>query len=66
MDSQLLIEQIVRQTIIFIAQLATTGGVRAPLAHLADRVFLMTGPLLALRKPDGNQVRIFSSRYSDR
>jgi hypothetical protein len=40
MNRQLLIDQIVRQTMILIAQLATTGGVRAPLAHLADRVFL--------------------------
>jgi hypothetical protein len=40
MNRQLLIDPIVRQTMILIAQLATTGGVRAPLAHLADRVFL--------------------------
>ena len=40
MDSQLLIDQVVRQTMILIAQLATSGGTRAPLAHIADRVFL--------------------------
>jgi hypothetical protein len=40
MDSQLLIDQVVRQTMILIAQLATSGGARAPLAHIADRVFL--------------------------
>lgn len=40
MNRQLLIDQVVRQTMILIAQLATTGGARAPLAHLADRVFL--------------------------
>jgi hypothetical protein len=40
MNRQVLIDQVVRQTMILIAQLATTGGTRAPLAHLADRVFL--------------------------
>jgi hypothetical protein len=40
MDSQLLIDQVVRQTMILIAQLATSGGARAPLAHIADTVFL--------------------------
>jgi hypothetical protein len=40
MNRQVLIDQVVRQTMILIAQLATSGGTRAPLAHLADRVFL--------------------------
>ena len=40
MDSQVLIDQVVRQTMVLIAQLATSGGARAPLAHIADRVFL--------------------------
>jgi hypothetical protein len=40
MNRQILIDQLVRQTMILIAQLATTGGTRAPLAHLADRIFL--------------------------
>jgi hypothetical protein len=35
-----LIHAIVRQTTILIAQLATSGGVRAPLAQLANQVFL--------------------------
>jgi hypothetical protein len=35
-----LIHSIVRQTTVLIAQLATAGGVRAPLAQIADRVFL--------------------------
>src|SRR5689334_9516644 len=30
----------VRQTTVLIAQLATTAGARAPLAHTANRVFL--------------------------
>jgi hypothetical protein len=37
---QLLIDAIVRQTTVLIAQLATSGGVRAPLAHVANQVFL--------------------------
>ncbi|MDX2022442.1 MAG: hypothetical protein SF187_19555 [Deltaproteobacteria bacterium] len=40
MNVQLLIDAIVRQTTVLIAQLATRGGVRAPLAHLANQVFL--------------------------
>ncbi len=35
-----LIHAIVRQTTILIAQLATSGGVRAPLAQIANQVFL--------------------------
>ena len=40
MNTHLLIDNIVRQTTILIAQLATSGGVRAPLAHIANQVFL--------------------------
>jgi hypothetical protein len=40
MNVQLLIDGIVRQTTVLIAQLATTAGVRAPLAHVANQVFL--------------------------
>jgi hypothetical protein len=36
----LLIDAIVRQTVVLIAELATNGGLRAPLARLADQVFL--------------------------
>jgi predicted transcriptional regulator len=39
MNTHLLIDAIVQQTMVFIAQLATAGGVRAPLAHVADQVF---------------------------
>jgi hypothetical protein len=35
-----LIDSIVRQTTILVAQLATTGGARAPLATVANQVFL--------------------------
>jgi hypothetical protein len=40
MTRQVLIDNIVRQTTILIAQLATLGGVRSPLARIADQVFL--------------------------
>jgi hypothetical protein len=40
LNIQLLIDSIVRQTTVLIAQLATSGGVRAPLAHVANQVFL--------------------------
>jgi hypothetical protein len=40
MTVELLIEAIVRQTTILIAQLATSGGTRAPLAQVANQVFL--------------------------
>lgn len=40
MKVQLLIDAVVRQTTALIAQLATAGGVRAPLAHVANQVFL--------------------------
>jgi DNA-binding MarR family transcriptional regulator len=34
------IDAIMRQTIVLIAQFSATAGIRAPLAHLADEVFL--------------------------
>jgi hypothetical protein len=40
MNVHLLVDAIVQQTMVFIAQLATVGGVRAPLAQIADQVFL--------------------------
>jgi hypothetical protein len=40
MNVQLLIDGVVRQTTILIAELATVGGARAPLAHVATQVFL--------------------------
>src|SRR5690606_39482709 len=40
MHARLLIDAIVRQTTVLIAQLATSGGVRAPLAHIANQVFM--------------------------
>jgi hypothetical protein len=40
MDVPLLVDGIVRQTMVLIAQLSTASGQRAPLSHVADRVFL--------------------------
>src|SRR5262252_3264697 len=40
MNPRILIDGIVRQTTVLIAQLATSGGLRAPLAHVAGQVFL--------------------------
>lgn len=40
MNIKVLIDSIMRQTTVLIAQLSTSAGVRAPLAHVADQVFL--------------------------
>ncbi len=40
MNTPLLIDSIVRQVTVLLAQLATAGGLRAPMADLADQVFL--------------------------
>jgi hypothetical protein len=40
MDVTLLIDAIVRQTMVLVAQLATAGGTRAPLARVANQVFV--------------------------
>lgn len=40
MNVQHLITAVVRQTTVLVAQLATSGGARAPLAHVANQVFL--------------------------
>lgn len=40
MNIKLLVDAIVQQTTVLIAQLSTNAGVRAPLAHFADQVFL--------------------------
>src|SRR6185436_9126563 len=40
MQTRLLIDAIVRQTTVLLAQLSTAAGIRAPLAHVADEVFV--------------------------
>lgn len=40
MNIRFLIDAITQQTTVLVAQLATSGGIRAPLAHMANQVFL--------------------------
>ncbi len=40
MNAQVLIDAIVRQTMILIAQLSTADGVRSPLSHVTNEVFM--------------------------
>jgi hypothetical protein len=40
MNARLLINAILQQSTVLVAQLATSGGLRAPLAHIANEVFL--------------------------
>jgi len=40
MNAQILIDSTVRQVTVLIAQLATSGGIRAPLAQVANQVFV--------------------------
>jgi hypothetical protein len=40
MNVGLLIDAVMRQTMVLIAELATSGGLRAPLAHVASEAFL--------------------------
>ena len=40
MHAGMLIQRVVRQTTVLIAQLSTAAGIRAPLAKIADQVFL--------------------------
>ncbi len=40
MNGRILIDGIMQQTVVLIAQLATAGGLRAPLAHMAGQVFV--------------------------
>ena len=40
LNTKFLIDAIVHQTTVLIAQLSTASGIRAPLSHIADQVFL--------------------------
>jgi hypothetical protein len=40
MNPRYLVDQLVRQMTVLIAQLSTAAGIRAPLAHVADQVFV--------------------------
>jgi ribosomal protein S25 len=39
-NPRMLIDSVVRETVVLIAEIATSGGLRAPLAHVAEQVFL--------------------------
>jgi hypothetical protein len=56
----LLIDAMVRQTTVLIAQLATTAGARAPLAHTANSVFL---DLARELKQQGLGTRVISDMF---
>jgi predicted transcriptional regulator len=60
MNPHLLIDAIVRQTTVLIAQLATTAGVRAPLAHVAADVF---GSLVAELKQQGLGSKVIADMF---
>ncbi len=60
MNANLLIDMVVRQTIVFIAQLATAPGNRASLAHVADRVF---GELVAELREQGVGAKVVASMF---
>jgi hypothetical protein len=40
LDTKILLDNIMRQTTVLVAQLTVSAGIRAPMAHLADEVFL--------------------------
>jgi DNA-binding Lrp family transcriptional regulator len=60
MNPHLLIDAIVRQTTVLIAQLATTAGLRAPLAHVAADVF---GSLVAELKQQGLGSKVIADMF---
>jgi hypothetical protein len=60
MNVQLLIDSIVRQTTVLVAQLATSAGARAPLAHVANQVFL---ELVAELKDQGLGNKVIADMF---
>lgn len=60
MNVNLLIDAIVRQTVVLIAQLATAAGTRAPLAHIANEVFLN---LVAELKEQGLGQKVIADMF---
>src|SRR6187549_3076813 len=56
----MLIDAIVRQTMVLIAQLATLGGGRAQLAHTANQVFL---DLVAALKEQGLGNKVIADMF---
>lgn len=60
MNVALLIDAIVRQTTVLVAQLATAGGSRAPLANMANQVFL---DLVAALKDQGLGHKVIADMF---
>src|SRR6187399_3337619 len=60
MDVGMLIDAIVRQTTVLIAQLATAGGNRAQLAHTANKVFV---DLVAALREQGLGSKVISDMF---
>jgi hypothetical protein len=60
MDVALLIDAVVRQTTVLIAQLATSGGNRAHLAHTANQVFL---DLVAALREQGLGSKVIADMF---
>jgi GNAT superfamily N-acetyltransferase len=60
MDIAALIDAVVRQTTVLVAQLATTGGSRARLAHTADQVFM---DLVATLKDQGLGNKVIADMF---
>ncbi len=60
MNVALLIDAIVRQTTVLVAQLATAGGTRAPLANMANQVFL---DLAAALKDQGLGHKVIADMF---
>ncbi len=62
MNPDLLIDSIVRQTTVLIAQLATATGGRAPLAHTANQVFT---DLIRELKEQGVGNKVIADMFGD-
>lgn len=60
MNVKVLIDAIVRQNMVLVAQLSTTAGLRAPLAHVANDVFL---DLVAELESQGVRQRVIADMF---
>lgn len=59
MDVKLLIDAIVPQATVLIAQLSTSAGIRAPLSHIADQVFLDLAAEIEAEQGSVTRERLF-------
>ncbi len=60
MIAHVLIDALVRQSMVMVARLATTGGIRSPLAHLADQVF---GDVTAALRTQGVKHAVIADMF---